>query len=135
MHYLISGLSILHRQSDVFLSRRLSDLKLNATQFAYLMCLCEHPGSSQEQLSSLMRIDKGSVSKSIHQLVEQGYVTQTVSETDKRQYQLSPSEKTLALYPRFHELVMEYEKSITQDLTPIETDILKNLIEKLTENI
>ena len=99
------------------------------------MCLCEHPGSSQEQISSLMRIDKGSVSKSIHQLVEQGYVTQTVSETDKRQYQLSPSEKTLALYPIFHELLMEYEKSITQDLTPIETDILKNLIEKLTKNI
>ena len=135
MHYLISGLSILHRQSDVFLSRRLSDLKLNATQFAYLMCLCEHPGSSQEQLSSLMRIDKGSVSKSIHQLAEQGYVTQAISETDKRQYELFPSEKTLALYPRFHELVMEYEKSITQDLTPIEADILKNLIEKLTENI
>ena len=134
MHYLISGLSILHRQSDVFLSRRLSDLKLNATQFAYLMCLCEHPGSSQEQLSSLMRIDKGSVSKSIHQLAEQGYVTQAVSETDKRQYQLFPSEKTLALYPRFHQLVMEYERQITRDLTPIETELLRSLLEKLIDN-
>lgn len=135
MHYLISSFSILHRQSDVFLSRKLADFGLNATQFAYLMCLCEHPGSSQEQLSSLMRIDKGSVSKSIHQLVDLGYITYTVSETDKRQYKLFPSDKTLALHPAFLELVLEYEGFITKDLTPIETDILRNLLEKLTDNI
>jgi len=135
MNYLISSFSILHRQSDVFLSRRLTDLGLNATQFAYLMCLSENPGSSQEQLSSLMRIDKGSVSKSIHQLVEQGYITHTISETDKRQYKLYPSEKTTALLPQFHEIVMEYENHMTRVLTPIEADILRSLLEKLVKNV
>ncbi len=135
MHYLISSFSILHRQSDVFLSRKLTEFGLNATQFSYLMCLCEYPGSSQEQLSSLMRIDKGSVSKSIHQLVDLGYINYTVSETDKRQYKLFPSDKTLNLHPVFLQLVMEYERFITRDLTPIETDILRNLLEKLTDNL
>lgn len=135
MKYLISSFSILHRQSDVFLSRRLSNLGLNATQFAYLMCLSENPGSSQEQLSSLMRIDKGSVSKSVHQLVDLGYITHTISETDKRQYKLYLSEKTTELLPQFQEIVMEYENYITRDLTPIEAEILRSLLAKLTDNI
>lgn len=135
MNYLISCFSILHRQSDVFLSRRLTDLGINATQFAYLMCLSENPGSSQEQLSSLMRIDKGSVSKSIRLLTDQGYITHTISETDKRQYRLYPSEKTIALLPRFHEIVMEYENYMTRELTPIEADILRSLLEKLVKNV
>ena len=135
MKYLISSFSILHRQSDVFLSRRLSNLGLNATQFAYLMCLSENPGSSQEQLSSLMRIDKGSVSKSVHQLVDLGYITHTISETDKRQYKLYLSEKTTELLPQFQEIVMEYENYITRDLTPIEAEILRSLVAKLTDNI
>ena len=134
MNHLISSFSILHRQSDVFLSRRLSDLGLNATQFAYLMCLSENPGSSQEQLSSLMRIDKGSVSKSVHQLVNLGYITYTISETDKRQYKLYPSEKTLDLLPQFQEIVMEYENYITRELTPIEAEILRSLLGKLVGN-
>ena len=135
MKYLISSFSILHRQSDMFLSRRLSNLGLNATQFAYLMCLSENPGSSQEQLSSLMRIDKGSVSKSVHQLVDLGYITHTISETDKRQYKLYLSEKTTELLPQFQEIVMEYENYITRDLTPIEAEILRSLLAKLTDNI
>ena len=135
MNHLLSSFSILHRQSDVFLSRRLSDLELNATQFAYLMCLSENPGSSQEQLSSLMRIDKGAVSKSIRQLVDLGYITYTVSETDKRQYKLYPSEKTAALLPQLQEIVMEYENYMMRVLTPIEADILKSLLEKLVKNV
>lgn len=135
MNYLISSFSILHRQSDVFLTRRLSDLGLNATQFAYLMCLSENPGSSQEQLSSLMRIDKGSVSKSVHQLVDLGYITYTISETDKRQYKLYLSEKTTALLPQFQEIVLEYEHYITRELTPIEAKILRSLLEKLVGNV
>lgn len=135
MNYLISSFSILHRQSDVFLSRKLYDLGLNATQFAYLMCLCENPGISQEQLSSMMRIDKGSVSKSVHQLVELDYITYTISETDKRQYKLYPSEKTTALSPQFQAIVMEYENYITRELTEIEADILRSLLGKLVGNI
>lgn len=135
MNHLISSFSILHRQSDVFLSRRLTDLGLNATQFAYLMCLSDNPGSSQEQLSSLMRIDKGSVSKSIHQLVDLGYITYTISETDKRQYKLYPSQKTIDLLPQLRAIVMEYENYITRELTPIEAEILRSLLGKLVGNI
>lgn len=134
MNYLLSSFSILHRQSDVFLSRRLTNLGINATQFAYLMCLSENPGSSQEQLSSLMRIDKGSVSKSIHQLVDLGYITHTISETDKRQYKLYLSEKTTALLPQFQKIVMEYENYMTKDLTEIEAEILRSLLGKLVGN-
>lgn len=135
MNYLISSFSILHRQSEVFLSRRLANLGLSSNQFVYIMCLCEHPGISQEQLSHLLRIDKGSVAKSVHQLSDQGYIARTVSETDKRQYKLLPTEKATGVYEQLREIVLEYERYITRDLTPIETDILRSLLEKLTESI
>lgn len=135
MNYLISSFSILHRQSDIFLTKKLSDLGLSSNQFIYIMCLCEHPGISQEQLSAYLRVDKGSVAKSVHQMSELGYIRRTVSETDKRQYELFPTEKATDVYPKIHEIIMEYEKYITRNLTPIESDILRSLLEKLTENI
>lgn len=135
MNYLISSFSILHRQSDIFLTKKLSNLGLSSNQFIYIMCLCEHPGISQEQLSAYLRVDKGSVAKSVHQLSDQGYIRRTVSETDKRQYELFPTEKATGVYPQLYEIVMEYEKYITRNLTPIETDILRSLLDKLTENI
>ena len=135
MNYLISSFSILHRQSDIFLTKKLSNLGLSSNQFIYIMCLCEHPGISQEQLSAYLRVDNGSVAKSVHQLSDQGYIRRTVSETDKRQYELFPTEKATGVYPQLYEIVMEYEKYITRNLTPIETDILRSLLDKLTENI
>lgn len=135
MNYLLSSFSILHRQSEIALSRKLTDLGLSANQFIYIMCLCEHPGISQEQLSAFLRIDKGSVAKSVHQLSDLGYITRTVSETDKRQYKLLPTKKATELYPQLCEIVLEYERYITRELTPIETDILRSLLDKLTETI
>lgn len=135
MNYLISSFSILHRQSDIFLTKKLSNLGLSSKQFIHIMCLCEHPGISQEQLSAYLRVDKGSVAKSVHQLSDLGYISRKVSETDKRQYELFPTEKSTGVYSQLHKIVMEYEKYITRNLTPIESDILRSLLEKLTENI
>lgn len=135
MSYLLSSFSILHRQSEIVLTRKLTDLGLSSNQFVYIMCLCDHPGISQEQMSALLRIDKGSVAKSVGQLSTLGYISRTVCETDKRQYKLLPTQKALDLYPHLRQVVLEYEKHITKDLTPIEKDILYSLLEKLMKNV
>lgn len=135
MNYLLSCFSILHRQSEITLTRKLSDFGLSANQFIYIMCLCEHPGISQEQLSGFLRIDKGSVAKSVHQLSDCGYITRTVSATDKRQYVLLPTKKATDLYPQLRDILMEYERDLTGKLTPIEADILRSLLQKLMKNV
>lgn len=135
MSYLLSSFSILHRQSEIVLSRKLARLELSSNQFIYIMCLCDHPGISQEQMSSLLRIDKGSVAKSIQQLSAMGYIDRCVSETDKRQYRLLPTQKALDLYPHLQQVVQEYESQVTKDLTSIEKDILHSLLEKLMGNV
>lgn len=135
MNYLISMFSILHRQSEIFLSRRLCPLGLSTNQFIYIMCLCEHPGISQEQLSEIVRIDKGSVARSLRQLCELGYLTRIISETDKRQYSLLPTEKAAGVYPTLHEIVMEYESYLTRNLTPEQSDQLYSLLSSLEEDI
>ncbi len=135
MKYLFSSFSILHRQSDILLTRQLNDLGLSSQQFVLIMCLCEQPGLSQEQLSSIFRVDKGSVAKTVHQLSDLGYVTRELSETDKRQYKLHPTPKATGVYQRLSDIMAEYERCLTRNLTPIETDILRSLLDKLTENI
>ncbi len=135
MKYLFSSFSILHRQSDILLTRQLNDLGLSSQQFVLIMCLCEQPGLSQEQLSSIFRVDKGSVAKTVHQLSDLGYVTRELSETDKRQYKLHPTPMATGVYQRLSDIMAEYERCLTRNLTPIETDILRSLLDKLTENI
>jgi DNA-binding MarR family transcriptional regulator len=78
---LIRRFSFIPRQSGINLDRQLKKLNLSFGQFLYIMCICENAGLSQENLSSRLKIDKGSVARTVKQLEADGYITRSVSPT------------------------------------------------------
>jgi DNA-binding MarR family transcriptional regulator len=90
---------------------------------------------SQEELASELRIDKGSVAKTIKQLESKNYVKRKTSSKDRRQYQVYPTELAKSIYPTIVEINTNYEHHLTKNLTPIESDVFKQLIDKISENL
>ena len=72
MRELAKKLSILSRRSGIDLDRKLKDLGLTRGQLVYLMCICDHEGMSQEQLSEELWINKGAVARAVRRFEKDG---------------------------------------------------------------
>lgn len=135
MHDFMSRFAVIHRQSSVYLDRKLKRDHVTGSQYTHILVICENPGISQEEISERLKIDKGPVARTVKQFELDGYVTRTVSPEDKRQYQLYPTEKALALYRKLHGTAMESEERLTRGFTEEERAQLKRLLDKVIRNL
>jgi len=71
----------------------------------------------------------------LREFEKDGYVTRIVSEKDKRQYQIYPTEKAKAVYEQIHGIAVASEDRLTRNFTEIEREVLKNLLDKVIANL
>lgn len=135
MHEFMSRFSIIHRQSSMYLDRQLKEDNITGSQYTHILVICENPGVSQEEISDKLKIDKGSVARTIKQFEKEGYITRLTATEDKRQYQIYPTDKAKALYEKIHGIAIASEKRLTRNFTDIEREILKNLLDKVVSNL
>ncbi|WP_312637381.1 MarR family transcriptional regulator [Oscillibacter sp.] len=135
MHEFMSRFSIIHRQSSMYLDRQLKEDNITASQYTHILVICENPGVSQEEISDKLKIDKGSVARTIKQFEKEGYITRLTATEDKRQYQIYPTDKAKALYEKIHGIAIASENRLTKNFTDIEREILKNLLDKVVSNL
>lgn len=135
MRELAKKLSILSRRSGLHLDRQLKDTGLTRVQFIYLMCICDHEGMSQEQLSEELRINKGAVARAVRRFEKEGYITRVVSPKDRRQYGLYPTEKTRRAHHAVRMAEAEWEAYMTRNLSSAEKETLDSLLEKLLRDM
>lgn len=135
MHEFMSRFSIIHRQSSMYLDRQLRKHDITGSQYTHILVICENPGISQEEISNKLKIDKGSVARTIKQFELEGYITRLISAGDKRQYQIYPTDKARAVYENIHGIAVASENRLTKDFTEIERNILKNLLDKVVKNL
>lgn len=135
MSSLVNSFSIIHRQSAIMLDRQLKALDISVGQFMYILYICQHEGASQEQMASVMRIDKGAIARTTRQLLDGGYITREVAQEDRRQYRIYPTDKSRKIQQEMVEISAEWEKQLTSALTDIEADILRSLLEKVVTTL
>lgn len=135
MRELAKKLSILSHRSGIDLDRKLKDLGLTRGQLVYLMCICDHEGMSQEQLSEELWINKGAVARAVRRFEKDGYITRVLSKKDRRQYGLYPTEKTKQAYQTIRAVEADWEARMTRNLSAGEKKMLDMLLEKLLEDM
>ena len=135
MRELAKKLSILSRRSGIDLDRKLKDLGLTRGQLVYLMCICDHEGMSQEQLSEELWINKGAVARAVRRFEKDGYITRVLSKKDRRQSGLYPTEKTKQAYQTIRAVEADWEARMTRNLSAGEKKMLDMLLEKLLEDM
>ncbi len=127
--------SILYRQTFQDLDVKLKPYGITASQYMYILCVCENEGLSQEQICDRLKIDRAPVARAVRILEERGYITRTASADDKRQNQLHSTEKGKQIYNDINTIVEKYEANLLSGLTDIEKNVMKNLLMKMIEGL
>jgi DNA-binding MarR family transcriptional regulator len=134
MKHILKKFSTIHRQSCLYLDRRLKQLGIRSGQFMYIMLACEKDGLSQENISAELKIDKSAVARTIKQLEVEGYVLRKVSNEDKRQYCIYATEKAKNIYKDMTDTVEAGDDYLMEGLTDIEKELLNSLLDKIINN-
>jgi len=85
MQYSLSRLvAILHRNHAMYINRALKMWGISSGEIGFLMTLYQQEGCTQEQLCSLLAIDKAAATRALTSLENKGYIQRQVDARDKR---------------------------------------------------
>jgi len=134
MKNLSKHISMLYRHTQIYYSNHLSNLGIGSGQFMYILCICEHEGLSQDELSHELSMNKSTVAKILRQLEKTNFITRMVNERDKRIFNIYPTEKAKGIYQHIITVQSSWYELLLANLSEIESDAFEKLLEKVTEN-
>ncbi len=108
-----------------------TDLNLNHNKFWILLTLCYKPNISQEQISSILNINKATVTREVKYLEKKELIIRKTDANDKRRNIVSLSEKGFKMFEIFKEVDYESELELLNSLSRDEIYILKFLLKKV----
>jgi len=109
-------------------------LQLSLTERSTMALLQQHSGLLPSELAAMEMITNQSMSQVLNHLFELGYITRTISATDKRKINISLSKDGQDTLIKFrHERDEWLAKAIGELCTPEEQVLLKQVIVPLTK--
>ena len=119
--YLGKYISLIHRQANVFFTKEFSKFGFGSGQYMFLIHLYKNDGISQEELSELVNIDKGTTAKAIRKLEELNLIKRLRDSTDKRINRIYLTTKAINM--------------LTKNLSSEELSMGLNILNKLSNNV
>ena len=125
------NLSILFRNSQKYFDRLLAKFDIGAGQLIYIIAINENEGVTMQEVSRLLEMDKGTTTKSIQRLIEQGYVEIRIDEKDRRIKHLYMTEKSGQAINEIYGYRNDFRRILAKDL---DFDAFTENMEKVTDN-
>ena len=127
--------SIFDRLMKMYYDRSLCNYEIGWGQQFYVEYLYEHPGASPQEMAACIRVDKGTLSKSIKKLTEIGYIQVVSDEKDRRVKHLYLTEKAVPAARKIKEVHAVFTQVFTEGLSLEELESAEKTLRKMTENI
>jgi len=90
---------------------------------------------SQESITKALGIDKATTTRGIKKLCNSGYIVREKDKRDKRAYNISITKEGKALKMEIMKMMCKWTDIIYKDITKDEMDKLKEITDKMTNNI
>lgn len=133
--YLGKYISLIHRQANAFFTKEFSKFGFGSGQYMFMIHLYKNDGISQESLSELVNIDKGTTAKAIKKLEELNFIVRSKDSKDKRINRIYLTSKALDIKNDFFSVLTKWENILTNELNPDEISIGLNILNKLSKNV
>lgn len=114
----IKWVSITARQTALHMDRELAPYGLNASQYMYVVRICERPGLTQDQFLQLFHINPSNVTRAMMALEKQGFLERRPNPRDRRTFRLYPTPKAQEVYPNIVHLRRDWQDALLADLAP-----------------
>ena len=128
-------ISQLYRKSFIFINREVDKYDIKSGQLMFLLDLYTEDGKNQEEISARLKIDKGTTARALKKLEEQELITRVKDNDDKRSNIIYLTEKSKDVKDGVYNVLDEWNKKISENLTYEEQETLRNLLEKVCKNI
>lgn len=112
----IKYISLLHRNTNRYFDMMLEDEQIGSGQQFFLLRIFENDGISMCDLARLGGYDKGTVTKAIQKLVEQGYVESLADDSDKRIRHLYITNEAMPAIKRLYEIRDDWNRKLLSAL-------------------
>ena len=109
-------LSILFRNTQKYFDKVLAQYDIGSGQLIFLFSIYEHEGITMQEVTQIGELDKGTTTKSIQKLIEQGYIQSRIDENDHRVKRLYTTSKAAGIMNSLYEYRNECRKKLAEDV-------------------
>lgn len=127
-------ISLLYRYGQIYISNQLKACSFAAGDHPVILVISENPGITQDCVSKLLLIDKGTTARIVKRLEKTKYVTRESDKEDKRFNHLYPTEIAMEAALEIRKVLDEWYLKLTENITPDETEMCFDLMSKLHDN-
>lgn len=113
---ILKFISVLQRNTNRYFDLMLEEDGIGSGQQFFLLRIYENQDINMLDLSRLGSFDKGTVTKAVQKLTEEGYVTVTTDQNDKRVRHLHTTEKALPVIEKLYDVRNKWIDSILRNL-------------------
>ena len=131
---LAGHISVIVRNYAIYFNREILPLKITSAQIPYLMILSDMGVLTQDELSGILFIDKGTVARSLQKLEDNGFISRTPDPDNRRKNLVFLTEKGKSILPRIRDIDRKWGEAICEGLTEEERSQLFSNIYKLAKN-
>ncbi|MEF9992073.1 MAG: MarR family winged helix-turn-helix transcriptional regulator [Romboutsia sp.] len=126
--------SQLYRKGNSFVSKELCEYGIGSGQIMFLIALYRQDGISQEELSEILNIDKGTTARALKKLEEENFVIRLKDEFDKRAYKIYLTNKSKEVRGSFFKVLEQWNDIVESTITHEESEALINILKKICIN-
>lgn len=118
MNDFIKWISVSARHTAMHMDRVLAPYGLNASQYMYIVEVCEHPGLTQDRFFQIFYIHPSNVTRAIVALEKLGFLERRSNPKDRRTFCVYPTQKALDVYPEITRLRRAWQEEMLAGLAP-----------------
>lgn len=132
---LMGDLSIIVRSSQVYLTRRLSEYGINASEEYILMYLLGHNEPNQDSIVKYFMLDKGTVARSLAKLERKGFILRKINRENQREKVITLTEKANDMREMLGQQLASWQGTMYEGLGEDEVRKFESTVEKIAANI
>lgn len=110
------NISVLWRNMQKYFDRVLQPYDIGSGQIIFLTFINEHEGCTMQDVTNVCEVDKGTTTKSINRLIEQGYVQTKQDEHDRRSKRLYTTKDAGEVMNAIYKFRNECRSLLAQDI-------------------
>lgn len=126
--------SVIYRMSHAYFDIELKPYHIGCGQQFFLLRIYEQKGISLAELAQTGCFDKGTVTRAVSKLAEQGYVEIRTDELDKRIHRLYTTAAAKPVIDVIYQMLLRWDEAVLAGLTRREREAADGLLAKMAEN-
>ena len=127
------NINIISRCASSYRADKFDGCGISSAHYFYIIAICKNPGISQDKLAKKLYINKSSVARVLQTLENDGFITRTQSENDRRVTLVYPTKKAELLFPTIKNANMAWESFLFEDIDEKELENFKATLEKIAQ--